>query len=236
MAVDFAFLVLEEHPYGREMLRQLLEADYVPRLLLEERSRVSDVEREKFNERVAGFPLPPSFDELLGGRDVPRVKVPHHNGPESRDALLEVAPRLLVLGGTRILKPEIFEIAPDGCLNSHPGLLPEVRGSASVAWAIHRDLPVGCTCHFIERDIDTGPIVGRREIPVRRGDTYEKLCWETIVLAGTLMREALQALDAGTLEPRPQGEGGETHRNMPDEMVDEVKRKLAEGRYAGFAD
>ena len=54
---------------------------------------------------------------------------------------------------------------------------------------------------------------------MRRGDTYEKLCWSTVVLAGTLMAEAVEAWRAGTLTSRPQGEGGETHRNMSDEVL-----------------
>ena len=98
------------------------------------------------------------------------------------------------------------------------------------------DLPIGCTCHFIDASIDTGPIVGRRELPVRRGDTYEALCRGTMTLAGTLMREALEAYGAGTLERVPQGPGPDALVNMPPELVQEVARKLAEGRYAHYVD
>ena len=235
-APDFVFLVLEEHPYGREMLRQLLDAGFVPRALIEERSETAEVEREKFLVRIAGQPVPPSFAELLADHPTERHYVPHHNDDSCRRLLETLAPRLMVLGGTRILKPAVFETATDGCLNAHPGLLPEVRGSASVAWAIHLDLPVGCTCHFIEAGIDTGPIVGRRTIAVHRGDTYERLCAATIVLSGQLMTEAVAAYAEGTLESSRQPEGGPAHRNMPDTMVDEVKAKLARGDYRHLVD
>ena len=236
MAKRFGFLVLAEHPYGREMLAQLLAAGHVPAFLLEEDSDEAEVEREKFLERMHGFEIAPSFDELLAGRSIRRLRVPHHNGEACRALLAQERPDLIVLGGTRILKPFVIAAARDGCLNAHPGLLPHVRGSASVAWSIHRDLPVGCTCHFIDGTIDTGPIVSRREIPVRRGDSYEKLCWETVRLSGTLMTEAVGAWKGGNLRSTPQEPGGETHRNMPDELVRAVKRKLSEGRYARFAD
>ena len=111
-----------------------------------------------------------------------------------------------------------------------------MRGSASVAWAIARDERVGCSCHFVERGIDTGPLVSRREIPVRRGDSYEKLCHATVVLSATLMREALEAFRDGTLASTPQGPGVPAHRNMSDDDVARVKQKLAEGRYAHFVD
>jgi methionyl-tRNA formyltransferase len=236
MKPDFAFLVLEEHPYGREMLRQILDAGFEPKVVIEEASEVATVEREKFLDRVAGQPMPPTFTELLEGRAIRRIKVPHHNKDTCKDALREAAPRLIVLGGTRILKPDVFEVAPDGCLNAHPGLLPKVRGSASVAWAIHLDEKVGCTCHFIEAGIDTGPIVGRRELEVSRSDTYESLCYRTIVLSGTLMTEALRAYAHDALVRTPQGGGPKAYKNMPEEMVAAVKQRLADGRYAHLVD
>jgi methionyl-tRNA formyltransferase len=236
MGVHYAFLVLKEHPYGREMLDQLLRAGYAPAIVIEENSPVADEEREKFYERMAGQPLPPTFDALLAGRDIRRVEVPHHNRAECERLLREVRPHLIVLGGTRIIRPNIFTLARDGALNSHPGLLPQVRGSASVAWSIYHDVPLGCTCHFIDADIDTGDIVGQRTLPVHRGDTYEKLVHATIVLAGTLMVEALRQYEAGTLTRTPQPKEGNTYRVMPPEMVAEVKAKLAQGTYQHFVD
>jgi methionyl-tRNA formyltransferase len=190
-------------------------------------------------ERLAGQPLPPTFVELLvppHSQGVRHADVPHHNKSECEQLLREVQPDLIVLGGTRIIRPNIFATAKYGALNSHPGLLPLVRGSASVAWSIHHDIPIGCTCHFIDAEIDTGDIVGQRTIPVQRGDTYEKLVRETIVLAGTLMTEALQHFAAGTLRRTQQPKEGRTNKAMPPEMVAEVKAKLAEGRYLHFVD
>lgn len=232
----WAFLVLEEHPYGRRMLEELLTGGFVPDLVIEERSRVADVEREKFLVRMDGYRVAPTFDALLREHDVRRERVPSHNHDACVALLEALAPDLIVLGGTRILEPRVFAPAERGTLNAHPGLLPEVRGSASVAWAIHLDEPVGCTCHFIDAGIDTGPIVGRRAIDVRRGDTYEKLCHATVDLSAVLMREALEAFRDDRLVATPQSEGRPALKNMPDEGVAAVKRKLADGRYACSVD
>jgi methionyl-tRNA formyltransferase len=218
------------------MLRQLLEAGFEPAIVIEEQSAVADEERAKFYERIAGQPIPPTFTELLQGRNIRRVEVPHHNKIECEELLKEVQPHLIVLGGTRIIRPNIIDTARDGALNAHPGLLPQVKGSASVAWSIYHDIPIGCTCHFIDPNIDTGDIVGQRTIPVHRGDSYEKLVWETIVLAGTLMVEALQQHAAGTLTRNPQPAGGTTYKVMPPEMVEEMKARLANGIYKHFVD
>jgi methionyl-tRNA formyltransferase len=230
--MKYAFLVLKEHPYGREMLKQLLAASFEPALVIEEDSPVADEERAKFEERLLGQPLPPTFTELLAGRSVRREGVPHHNQAGCETLLRELGPDLIVLGGTRILKPNIFRLAPT--LNSHPGLLPEVRGSASVAWSVYHDVPIGCTCHFIEEGIDVGPIVGRREIPVHRGQTYEELVHATNVLSGTLMVEAVRAFAAGTLRGTAQPAEGQTFKVIPPELLKVVKEKLASGTYKHF--
>ena len=233
----WVFMVLEEHPYGREMLMQLLEAGHVPAAVVEEASPVADEEREKFLVRIKGHRVAPTFTDLLEGMNVPRYKVPHHNRRRCRELLKELEPDLGVLGGTRIIRKMVLEIPPDGMLNSHPGLLPEVRGSASVAWSVYHDVPIGSTCHFIDPDIDTGDIVLKRVIPVHRGDTYELLCWKTLVMAGTLMTEAVTMWRRGEVSRTPQGESGlPTFKVAPPEVLDVVYRKLAEGTYKHFVD
>ena len=57
----FAYLLLKEHPYGREMLRQILSGGYVPEIIIEEDSAVGDEEREKFLKRIEGNPIAPSI-------------------------------------------------------------------------------------------------------------------------------------------------------------------------------
>lgn len=235
--MHFAFLVLKEHPYGREMLRILLERGFVPALIVEEDSPVADEERAKFLTRIQGQPVPPTIAELIAGRGIPHEQVPNHNGRRCRLLLEAVKPELVVLGGTRIISKRLLAIPPRGMLNSHPGLLPYLRGSSSVAWAIYKDLPVGSTCHFINAGIDTGPIVLRRELPVYRGESYEHIERRVWTLSGELMAEALALLQAGPVQTIPQDPRvGETLRVIPPELWAEAKRKLAEGRYAHYAD
>jgi len=230
-------MVLEEHPYGREMLMQLMDAGHTPTAIIEEASDIAEEEKDKFLERIKGHRIAPSFTELLDGRDIPHHKVPHHNKKQCRLILEELQPDLGVLGGTRIIRERILSIPPDGMLNSHPGLLPEVRGSASPAWSIYHDIPIGATCHFIDPEIDTGDIVGKRVIPVHRGDTYEKLCWLTLVEAGRLMTEAVTAWKKGELTRTPQGESTlPTFKVLSEEIMQQVHRKLEEHTYKHYAD
>jgi methionyl-tRNA formyltransferase len=88
--------------------------------------------------------------------------------------LADFGPELVVLGGTRILRPHLLAIPTRGTINAHPGLLPWLRGSSSVEWALYEDVAVGSTVHFVEVGIDTGPIILLRGLPVRRGHTTNR--------------------------------------------------------------
>lgn len=237
MPLNYAYLVLEEHPYGREMLRILLENGFPPGMIIQEVSPVGDEEREKFLSRIAGQPVPPRLTELVAGRKIPCYCVTNHNHPTCRELLEAYQPDLLVLGGTRIIKPPILTIPTLGVVNSHPGLLPRLRGSASVGWALYKDLPQGATTHFVDPEIDTGDIIVSRQLPVYRDDSYESLNYRIAMLAGELMAESLQAIAAGDPPRTPQDpDAGETFRVIPDDLLEEGLRRLAEGRYSHFAD
>ena len=146
---------------------------------------------------------------------------------------------LIVFGGTRIIRGDVLDFPRDGVLNSHPGLLPECRGSASPAWSVYHDIPIGSSTHFCDNGIDTGELLLKRQIGVMRGMTYEDLCYHTLVLSGTLMREALEAYskDEWGEMRRPQGDSDHpTFRNASDEVLQVVRKKLADQTYLHYVD
>lgn len=237
MPLRFAFLVLEEHPYGREMLRILLEKGFVPGVIIEEVSAIADEERAKFLARIGGQPVPPRIAELVAGLGIPRHAVDDHNGPSCLERLAACDPDLVVLGGTGILRPPVLSVPPRGTINAHPGLLPWLRGSSSVAWALYKDLPVGSTVHYVDAGIDTGPILLQRELPVRRGESYEQIVRRVLTLSGELMAEALMLVEGGAAHARAQDlAAGETLRVIPAELLATAKKRLATGRYSHFVE
>jgi methionyl-tRNA formyltransferase len=232
----FAFLLLEEHPYGREMLRQLLAGGFVPSCVVEECSPIADTERAKFLERIEGHALAaPVADQLDPA--VPVHQVPQHTSATLCPLLEDLDLDLIVLGGTRVIRGPLLDLPKHGVINSHPGLLPECRGSASPAWSVMHDIPIGATTHFCDASIDTGDLLLRRELPVQRGATYEDLCHGTLMLAGALMREALEAYVADRWDELRRPQGGSAHptfKNAPDEVLAAVRTKLANGSYAHY--
>ena len=240
----FAYLLLSEHPYGREMLRQILSEGFIPAIIISEDSEIGDEEREKFLKRIEGNPVAPTIEEQLNilkenGNEVPHVNVPIHNTEHVMPHIQEIDLDLFVFGGTRIIRGPILDHATDGVINSHPGLLPDCRGSASPAWSVYHDIPIGSTTHFCDNGIDTGDILLKREIDVYRGMTYEELCYQTLVLAGVLMKEALLAWESNKWASMriKQGESKwPTFKNAPPEILEVVDLKLEKQTYAHYID
>lgn len=236
---SFAFLALREHPYACEMLRQLLSAGHLPALIIEEDSGIADEERGKFLERIKGHVLAPSMADQAQAHGIPVTTVAIHKSEVILDVLAGRALDLIVLGGTRIIRGLVLSYAKHGVISTHPGLLPDCRGSASPAWSVYHDIPVGSTTHFCDEGIDTGDLLLRREVPVTRSMTYEDLCYETLMLSGQLAKEALCAFDEGRWPElrRPQGKAQwPTFKNAPEEILAAVREKLSAQTYKHYVD
>ncbi len=84
---------------------------------------------------------------------------------------------IMVLAGfMRILAPVAIRRFPNRILNIHPALLPAFPGAHAVADALAHGVKVsGVTVHFVDEEVDHGPIVYQEAVPVLPGDTEETL-------------------------------------------------------------
>ncbi len=88
-------------------------------------------------------------------------------------ALRGAGVELVVLAGfMRILKGEFLQAYANRVLNIHPSLLPSFPGLEAWRQALDYGVKVtGCTVHFVDQGIDTGPILGQQTVPVLDDDT-----------------------------------------------------------------
>jgi len=84
---------------------------------------------------------------------------------------------LIALAGfMRILKPGLLHAFTGRIVNIHPSLLPKFPGLAAGRQALDAGATeTGCTVHFVDEGIDTGPIIIQKKVPVLTGDTEETL-------------------------------------------------------------
>ena len=81
---NFAYLLLKEHPYGREMLKQLISEGFIPKIIITEDSAIADEEREKFLKRIEGNQIAERIELQLEklskkGINIEHIEVPIHN-------------------------------------------------------------------------------------------------------------------------------------------------------------
>ena len=119
-------------------------------------------------------------------------------------ALREAQVDLVVLAGfMRILKGEFLRAFEGRVVNIHPSLLPSFPGLA--AWKQALDYGVkftGCTVHYVDQGVDTGPIIGQRAVPVLDGDTAESLHARIQVAERELYPAAVTAIARGEVKVR----------------------------------
>ena len=94
-----------------------------------------------------------------------------------REKVASFSPDLVVSAGfMRLLSPAFVDAFPDRLINLHPALLPAFPGAHAVRDALAAGARVtGSTVHFIDYDVDHGPIFLQEAVRIEPGDTEETL-------------------------------------------------------------
>lgn len=134
---------------------------------------LSDVAGAGILERAAERSIPNAF--LAPGAF--RTKLDESAEAAYVARLREARVDLVVLAGfMRILKGAFLRSFPQRVINIHPSLLPSFPGLEAWKQALDRGVKVtGCTVHFVDEGIDSGPIIGQEAVAVQDGDTAATL-------------------------------------------------------------
>ncbi|HUG13534.1 MAG TPA: methionyl-tRNA formyltransferase [Thermomicrobiales bacterium] len=112
---------------------------------------------------------------------------------------------LVVVAYGELLRREALGLAPHGCVNVHPSLLPRYRGATPIPAAILAgDEVTGVTIIRLERRLDAGPILAQRECAINPHDTTGTLGERLAELASEMLPRTLLDLVAGSIEPTAQ--------------------------------
>lgn len=113
----------------------------------------------------------------------------------------------LVVGHPHILTPEVIDVFPRGCLNVHPGLLPEFRGQHVINWAIITQANrTGLALHEVTEEVDAGPVVVQDTVEIGPRETAATLNEKLRERVRPLLERALPPYLQGDLDPTPQDE------------------------------
>ena len=114
-------------------------------------------------------------------------------------ALREANVGLICLAGyMRLLSPFFVAAFPQRILNIHPSLLPSFPGLESQKQALEYGVKfAGCTVHFVDENLDAGPIVLQAVVPIEDRDTEDTLSARILKEEHRIYSEAVKIVLAG---------------------------------------
>jgi phosphoribosylglycinamide formyltransferase-1 len=108
---------------------------------------------------------------------------------------------VIMAGFTRILTPLFLKAFPQKIMNIHPALLPSFPGLHGQKQALDYGVKFsGCTVHFVDEGVDTGPIIIQSVVPVCDDDTVEGLAVRILKEEHRIYPQAIQFYAEGKLE------------------------------------
>ena len=104
-------------------------------------------------------------------------------------------------GFMRIISPVLIRAFPNRILNIHPSLLPSFPGLHVQKKAIDHGVKFsGCTVHFVDEDMDTGPIIIQAVVPILDSDTEDSLSERILKQEHKIYSRAIQLFAEGRLK------------------------------------
>lgn len=118
-----------------------------------------------------------------------------------RDELMARGVELVILAGfMRIVRRPLINAFPNRIMNIHPALLPSFPGLHAQQQAVDYGVRIsGCTVHFVDEGMDTGPIIMQAAVPVACDDTEETLAARILVEEHRIYPEAIRLYAEGRL-------------------------------------
>lgn len=121
------------------------------------------------------------------------------------EAMRELQPDLAVVVAFRMLPEVIWSMPRKGTINLHASLLPQYRGAAPINWAvINGETKTGVTTFFIEKEIDTGKVIAKREVEIAADDTAGSVHDKLAQVGSELLTETVKSIIDGSYVPIPQ--------------------------------
>lgn len=201
--------------WGHRTLRALLESEH-DIVLVVTHPKSEHAYEKIWSDSVADLAAEHGVEVLLRNRP---------GDEELMQRLKEADPDLIVANNWRTwIPPEIFELPRFGTLNVHDSLLPAYTGFSPIIWAlINGEQEVGVTAHMMDGELDAGPIVMQRSVPVGPRDTATDLFHATVDLIGPVVAESLELIATGRTDWTPQDRSKASFfhkRSLEDSRID----------------
>ena len=122
---------------------------------------------------------------------------------------------IAVVAYGKILPQRVLDIPRLGCVNIHASVLPQLRGSGPVQWAILNGLDeTGVTAMYMAAEMDAGDIIEIRKTPIEPYENAQSLLDRLADIGAGLLCDTLRAMELGTVTRTPQNHAQATFAPM----------------------
>jgi methionyl-tRNA formyltransferase len=130
--------------------------------------------------------------------------------------LKSIKPDVFAVASYGLIIPQrILEIPSKGVLNVHPSLLPKYRGPSPIQAAIlHGDEETGITVMLVDEEMDHGPILSQKLIPISSRETTPTLTAKLAYFGGDLLIETIGKWLKDKIAPQPQNHEKATYTKL----------------------
>lgn len=176
---------------------------------------------------------PPPVKEVALSKDIPFIQ------PEKiSTAEFDFQPDLIIVADYgQIIPSKIINLPRLKTINVHPSLLPKYRGPDPIrAPILNGDTKTGITLMLIDEQVDHGPVIAQKEIPLSQEETAETLTEKLSREAGLFLNETLPEYIQGKIKPQEQDHSKATFTKIlkkedgkidfNKETAEEIERKV----------
>jgi methionyl-tRNA formyltransferase len=198
-------IVVGQGPFGEKVLEALIQR----------------------GEEVVGVFCPPdkrgNLPAVVAGKsDIPLFRPARMKDPQAYQDYEHLRPDLAMLAFVTDIIPErLIDLPTIGTICYHPSLLPRHRGASGINWAIIQgDTRTGLTILWVDKGIDTGPILLQKEVEIRPDDTTGSLYFNRLFPMGVeAMVEAVDLIKKGKAPRIAQDKSKATYEPPCDDRV-----------------
>ncbi len=157
-------------------------------------------------------------------RGLPVYQPENFSDGRAADALASLeADLLVVVAYGKILPVDFLSVPRLGAINLHGSLLPRYRGAAPIQWAVlNGDEITGVTVQYIDRRMDAGDVIARRETMIGEFETSGELYDRLAVIGADLLLETVRSIGSGDAVRIPQEEDQATYTRMLDKSLSPI--------------
>ncbi len=148
---------------------------------------------------------------------IPYIRINKLSSPEFDQLLNELKPELLIsMSCPQIIRKNVRDRFPAGCINVHGAPLPKYRGLMPAFWMLlNQESEGAATVHVLSEKLDDGEILKQVRVPIYATDTWDSLVRKTKSAGAGALIETVRDIAAGTVQYQPNREDEATYFSFP---------------------